>query len=294
MNLLGLHLKDKGCTVTHAPDDADVLIAMTAVNEANSATTIVIGEDTDVLVLLCYHAGGSAYNIYYTSDVKSGVKKKKIWDINRTRQTLGLAVSELLPVIHAFSGCDTTSHIYGVGKGVLLKKAISDSLFRDEMSIFLQDVSHNLVENAGQNIFVNLFNGDIDQHLNSIKFQKFIYKVNTSSTCVQVRSLPPTEAAARFHSFRVYLQVQTWIGEGKHPTEWGWCNVNGKLNPIKTLLPAAPERLLKIIRCNCKLNCDSKRCTCRKHGLSCSAGCGECRGIGCSNSRLTQEDAEID
>ena len=52
VNLLGLHLKDKGCTVTHAPDDADVLIAMTAVNEANSATTIVIGEDTDVLVLL--------------------------------------------------------------------------------------------------------------------------------------------------------------------------------------------------------------------------------------------------
>ena len=50
VNLLGLHLKDKGCTVTHAPDDADVLIAMTAVNEANSATTIVIGEDTDVLV----------------------------------------------------------------------------------------------------------------------------------------------------------------------------------------------------------------------------------------------------
>ena len=61
MNLLGLHLKDKGCTVTHVPDDADVLIAMTAVNEAYSATTIVIGEDTDVLVLLCYHAGGSAY-----------------------------------------------------------------------------------------------------------------------------------------------------------------------------------------------------------------------------------------
>ena len=294
INLLGSHLKDKGCTVTHAPDDADVLIALTAVNEARSATTIVIGEDTDVLVLLCYHADDSTYNIYYTSDVKSGVKKKKIWDIKRTRQTLGLAVCELLPVVHAFSGCDTTSHIYGVGKGVLLKKATSESWFRDEMSVFLQDVSHDLVENAGQNIFVNLFNGDRDQRLNSVRFQKFMYKVNTSSTCVQVRSLPPTEAAAKFHSFRVYLQVQSWIGERKHPTDWGWCNVNDKLNPIKTLLPAAPERLLKIIRCNCKLNCESKRCTCRKHGLCCSAGCGECRGVGCSNSRLTQEDAETE
>ena len=45
------------------------------------------------------------------------------------------------------------------------------------MSAFLQDVSHDLVENAGQNIFVNLFNGDRDQRLNSVRFQKFIYKV---------------------------------------------------------------------------------------------------------------------
>ena len=111
INLLGSHLKDKDCTVSHAPDDANILIALTAGNEARSATTIVIGEDTDVLVLLCYHADDSAYNIYYTSDVKSGNKKKKIWDINRTRQTLGLAVCELLPVVHAKAGCDTSSHI---------------------------------------------------------------------------------------------------------------------------------------------------------------------------------------
>ena len=294
VNLLGTHLKDKGCRVTHAPDDTDVLIALTAVTEARNAPTIVIGEDTDVLVLLCYHAGDAAHDLYYTSDVKSGTKKKKIWDINKTRQTLGSTICRLLPVVHAFSGCDTTSHIYGVGKGVLLKKAIQDSWFRDQLSVFVQDVSHDRVENAGENIFVSLFSGDADQSLNSLRFQKFIYKVNTSSTCVQVRSLPPTEAAAMLHSFWVYLQVQTWIGKSKQPTEWGWCIQNGKLNPVKTHLPAAPERLLKIIHCNCKLNCDSKRCTCRKHGLPCSAGCGECRGIGCSNVYFIQDDTEID
>ena len=65
INLQGLHLKDKGCTVTHAPDDADVLIALTAVNEARSARMIVIGEDTDVLVLLCYYADDSAYSLLH-------------------------------------------------------------------------------------------------------------------------------------------------------------------------------------------------------------------------------------
>ena len=161
INLLGLHMKNKGCKVTHAPDDADVLIPTTAVNEAGSAPTIVIGEDTDVLVLLCYYANNTAHNIYYTSGVKSGTKKKKIWDINRTRQAIGLSICELLPTVHAFSGCDTTSHIYGVGKGVLLKKAMSDSWFRDQTSVFHQEVSHNGIEKAGESIFVSLFNGEV-------------------------------------------------------------------------------------------------------------------------------------
>ena len=102
------------------PDDADVLIAITAVNEAESAQTIVIGEDTDTLILLCYHANYTRHNIFYTSDVKSGTKRKKIWDINQTKESLGFRICKLLPVLHALSGCDTTSHINGVGNGVLL------------------------------------------------------------------------------------------------------------------------------------------------------------------------------
>ena len=103
---------------------------MTAVNEAESAPTIVIGEDTDTHILLCYHANYARYNIFYTSDVKSGTTRKKTWDINQTKESLGFRYCKLLPVLHAFCGCDTTSHIYGVGSGVLLNRAILDELFR--------------------------------------------------------------------------------------------------------------------------------------------------------------------
>ena len=116
--------------------------------------------------------------------------------------------------------------------------------------------------------------------------------MNTSSTVVQVQTLPPTKVAARFHSFRVYLQVQTWIGHRLDPLEWGWCMSNNKLVPLKTTLPAAPERLLKIIRCSCKVNCDSKRCSCRKHGLYCTSSCGDCQGTGCSNIQTYNEDID--
>ena len=102
--MLGYYLKNKRCKVTNAPDDADVLIAKTAVNETESAQTTIIGEDTDVLILRCYHANSTRHNIYYTYDVKSGTKRKKIWYINQTKESLGFAllltfrISKLRPV----------------------------------------------------------------------------------------------------------------------------------------------------------------------------------------------------
>ena len=65
----------------------------------------------------------------------------------------------------------------------------------------------------------------------------------TSTTFVQVHTLPPTSAAASYHSLRVYLQVQTWIGNGDsmEPLEWGWDRTDNMLLPIKTLLQTAPE-----------------------------------------------------
>jgi len=67
----------------------------------------------------------------------------------------------------------------------------------------------------------------------------------------------------------------------------------GRLDPTTTDLPAAPESLLKIVRCNCKTDCNSRRCTYRKMGLECSVACGECQGTSCSNSSAV-EDEDID
>ena len=44
----------------------------------------------------------------------------------------------------------------------------------------------------------------------------------------------------------------------------------------------APKALLKVVRCNCKMGCDTLRCSSRKASLECSTGCGECRGT-CAN-----------
>ncbi len=85
-----------------------------------------------------------------------------------------------------------------------------------------------------------------------------------------------TYDAAAFHSQRTYLQVQTWLGNDIPPEAWGWTISANGLVPTKMSQPAAPEKLLKIIRCNCGGQCNKKSCTCHKNGLVCTPACGQC------------------
>lgn len=280
ISLLSVFLEGAGCTVHHATGDADLLTVQTAVGIAQTSSVAVIGEDTDLLVLLCHHSLEDQSDVYFLSDSNNRcLTKKKIWDIKKTVNVLGQDIAYVLPFIHAFSGCDTTSHIHGFGKSILLKRTMSTESFRTHAHVFMKKSTHDEVEIAGQELLVRLYNGEPDCHgLDILRYCKFLQKVNAKSTALEVRTLPPTINAARFHSYRVYLQVQTWMGECLSPCQWGWYEGDGHLT-----LPPAPDRLLKCIRCCCKMNCDNRRCTCRKHGLTRTAACGECHGISCSN-----------
>ena len=37
----------------------------------------------------------------------------------------------------------------------------------------------------------------------------------------------------------------------------------------------APDYLTEVIRCNCKTECNTLRCNCRKHGIDCLSICGD-------------------
>lgn len=52
-----------------------------------------------------------------------------------------------------------------------------------------------------------------------------------------------------------------------------------------------PETLLKTICCGCETGCESKRCSCRKHGLKCTNLCTNCHGSDqCSNIEVFVSD----
>lgn len=62
-------MEENGCSVVHAVDDADVDIVLTAIKRSEQHDTIVIGEDTDLLILLIYWCNITTnYNLLFRSD----------------------------------------------------------------------------------------------------------------------------------------------------------------------------------------------------------------------------------
>ena len=83
INFLSEKLQSQGVQTLHSKGDADLLIALTGVKKAKCCVTHVIGEDTDILVLLCHHADVDIFDLIFRSDkavkpdtnVKSGTSK---------------------------------------------------------------------------------------------------------------------------------------------------------------------------------------------------------------------------
>ncbi|GBN41199.1 hypothetical protein AVEN_170161-1 [Araneus ventricosus] len=125
------------------------------------------------------------------------------------------------------------------------------------------------------------------------KYRYLSFVKNTrNNKRVKLSCLPPTSAAAYQHLCRVYYQVQVCLCNELDPENWGWILKDNSLEPIQTLLPPPPEKLLNTIFCNCKKGCNYK-CGCKKVGLFCSQVCNNCPDKSYSNveSSTTDEDA---
>ena len=109
---------------------------MTAIESAKISSTVVVGDDTDLLILLCYHADMNASDIYFAPEPKKNAKQPKFWNIKYTKNQLGLNVCKHLLFIHAILGCDSTSRVFGIGKGAAFKKICSSPLFLTRQKCF--------------------------------------------------------------------------------------------------------------------------------------------------------------
>ena len=207
IELLGEVLQEAGCEVFHAQADADVLIVQKAIESANSKDTVLVGDDSDLLVLLLYHLTSTSYNLFLAPEPKKNAKQR-VWNIKQAREDLGLFSCKHILFQHALMGCDTTSRLFGIGKGSILKKFKVNSSLQQAATVFDSVAStHEDIAFAGEKALLAMYNGKKDETLNALRFNQYCGKVSKSFNKVEPKSLPPTSLAAKFHSYWVFLQI---------------------------------------------------------------------------------------
>ena len=85
----------------------------------------------------------------------------------------------------------------------------------------MDNASPQKIVAAGEKVIKLLYNApSAEEDLNTLRFREFAKCVAGRRS--QFAKLPPTCAAAEMHSFRVYFQMQTWLGRVLDPLKWGW------------------------------------------------------------------------
>ena len=89
ISMLSEELAKKDRETHHASGDADLLIVQKVVQSATSCNTVLVGDDTDLLVLLCYHASLESHDLLFCPEPKKNTKQPCTWNIKVVKTRLG-------------------------------------------------------------------------------------------------------------------------------------------------------------------------------------------------------------
>ena len=81
----------------------------------------LVGEATDLVFLLCYYASLDSQNIFFTRAQEKYEEAQSVQHQGCQGATIGPEICSNILFLHAVLGCDTTSHLYGIGNGTFLK-----------------------------------------------------------------------------------------------------------------------------------------------------------------------------
>ena len=101
-------------------------------------------------------------------------------------------------------GCDTTSRLFGIGKGTILKKFKANVELQKAAEVFDSTLSTpSQIESAGERVLVVMYGGKKNESMSSLRHRKYCEKLASSLASVDPKGLPPTSAAGKYHSYGV-------------------------------------------------------------------------------------------
>ena len=84
--MLGETLEKNNCKSYYASADAHLLIVQKEVESATIMKTVLVSDDTDLLVLLCYHASLDTCNLLFKPEPPQNTKNIRVWDIQAVKR----------------------------------------------------------------------------------------------------------------------------------------------------------------------------------------------------------------
>ena len=207
--------------------------------------------DTDVFFILLHHARNLT-GITVLFDTGTG-NNRRLLNITELANANTPAYCTSLLVIHAYSGCDTTSAFKGLGKVKPIKVLQGNLKYSESLSTLGDswDVSDELVQEFDA-FTCALYGKPRMTSVDAVRHIKINDKCSEAgivpSKNVDIGCLPPCKRSLVQHIRRTCYQVAIWkraLDPNPHvpdPVDHGWTMVEGKLEPLwyeGSILPQA-------------------------------------------------------
>ncbi|CAF1443747.1 unnamed protein product, partial [Rotaria sp. Silwood1] len=305
-------------------DEADTRLILHLQDAAltNYKTVIVRSADTDVVFLMISYANTiNLTNLVVDATVRSGQGKY----INCTMIHNDLInkykiFPELLLVLHALTGCDTTSFFRNISKTKFFENFFADPRLYDDLeklSVFpmvQEDIKvverlifncihhaerRSIIMNNSNLISYNLsnINSSIDTSflsIDNIRAAMAISALRKGNKSI-VLTLPPSSDALFHHCRRASRQYQIWrnahIANIPYPELFGFENINNDIKIKWTTKNPLPEDNFLFHSCKCKGSCE-KICKCGKYSQPCTLYCS-CDATKCCNRSSISQHLSI-
>ena len=184
-----------------------------------------------------------------------------------------------MPAFHAFTGTDNTGRFSRIGKATWLQvyiKADKDVISSLQMLSTEEEVTETMLATLASFVCAAYSTkGIYIKTISELRWHLFCKHMAESD------KLPPTLGALRQHVLRVHIQARVW-GQASislqdsqmDPLQNGYHKESdSQLKPTMTNALPAPEAIIEMVSCQCKRDCFSARCSCRKNNLSCTDLC---------------------
>ena len=255
--------------------------------------------DADVLVL-AISASAKYDDKYIYVDFGVG-KNRKMLSAHNIQLQIGKEKADVLPVFHAFTGCDTVSSFKSIGKKTAWERWSNFDKVTEAFKVLSKGPE------------------DIDIHTQKLieRFVVLLYHKNSGCTSVNglrkelltggrsIEIIPPTSGALLQHDRRTayqggYLWGNASVKQQNLPEaeQWGWCKDNeGQYKPLWSKDPIASKGCKQLVRCKCSgkhglFKCTG-RCSCKGMKQPCTDLC-QCKGTCDYSKTFSNKEASIE